>query len=156
MTYEIYRYVFLGSAVLTCIMLIVSILIFVLLKIPVVIGDLSGANARKAINKIRSQNENSGDKTYKSSLINKERGKLTDKISASGKIVKNITGNTYGAMATDKLDTQELIGGSETAVLNSNNTATLETVVLSDNIINNFTTFEIEYDITYIHTNEII
>lgn len=156
MTYEIYRYVFLGSAVLTCIMLIVSILIFVLLKIPVVIGDLSGANARKAINKIRSQNENSGDKTYKSSLINKERGKLTDKISASGKIVKNTTGNTYGAMATDKLDTQELIGGSETAVLNSNNTATLETVVLSDNIINNFTTFEIEYDITYIHTNEII
>lgn len=156
MTYEIYRYIFLGSAVLACIMLIVSILIFVLLKIPVVIGDLSGANARKAINKIRSQNENSGDKTYKSSLINKERGKLTDKISASGKIVKNITGNTYGAMATDKLDTQELIGGSETAVLNSNNTATLETVVLSDNIIKNFTTFEIEYDITYIHTNEII
>lgn len=156
MTYEIYRYIFLGSAVLACIMLIVSILIFVLLKIPVVIGDLSGANARKAINKIRSQNENSGDKTYKSSLINKERGKLTDKISASGKIVKNTTGNTYGAMATDKLDTQELIGGSETAVLNSNNTATLETVVLSDNIINNFTTFEIEYDITYIHTNEII
>lgn len=156
MTYEIYRYIFLGSAVLACIMLIVSILIFVLLKIPVVIGDLSGANARKAINKIRIQNENSGDKTYKSSLINKERGKLTDKISASGKIVKNTTGNTYGAMATDKLDTQELIGGGETAVLDSNNTATLETVVLSDNIINNFTTFEIEYDITYIHTNEII
>lgn len=156
MTYEIYRYIFLGSAVLACIMLIVSILIFVLLKIPVVIGDLSGANARKAINKIRIQNENSGDKTYKSSLINKERGKLTDKISASGKIVKNTTGNTYGAMATDKLDTQELIGGGETAVLDSSNTATLETVVLSDNIINNFTTFEIEYDITYIHTNEII
>ena len=47
MTYELYRYIFIGGAVLAGIMLVASVLIFFLLKIPHVLGDLTGRNARK-------------------------------------------------------------------------------------------------------------
>ena len=88
MTYEMYRYVFLGGAIAAGVMLAVSILLFFLLKIPKVIGDLSGRTARRAIDDIRRQNEESGDKTYKSSAVNLQRGKVTDKITKSGRLLR--------------------------------------------------------------------
>lgn len=163
MSYEIYRYIFIGAAILCGAMLITSILLFILLKIPKVIGDLTGRTARKAIENIRNQNESSGDKTYRSSLVNQERGKLTDKISPSGRLMKNPTDILGGAMATEKIGTQQLVS-DETAVLDSGNETTVltgelssgnETTVLSQEDIPN-NVFEIEYEITYIHTNEVI
>lgn len=172
MSYEIYRYIFIGAAILCGVMFIVSALLFVFLKIPKVIGDLTGRTAKKAIENIRNQNESSGDKTYKSSLVNKERGKLTDKISPSGRLIKKTTDSLGGAMATEKISTQQLVpdettvldSGNETTVLDSGN----ETTVLSGVINNtgNETTvlthtdtleeFRIEYEITFIHTNEVV
>lgn len=163
MSYEIYRYIFVGAAILCGAMLITSILLFILLKIPKVIGDLTGRTARKAIENIRNQNESSGDKTYRSSLVNQERGKLTDKISPSGRLMRNPTDILGGAMATEKIGTQQLVS-DETAVLDSGNETTVltgelsggnETTVLSQEDIPN-NVFEIEYEITYIHTNEVI
>lgn len=164
MSYEIYRYIFIGAAILCGAMIVTSILLFILLKIPKVIGDLTGRTARKAIENIRNQNESSGDKTYRSSLVNQERGKLTDKISPSGRLIRNPTDLLGGAMATEKIGTQQLVS-DETAVLDSGN----ETTVLSgelENTGNEITVltqaeipsnvFEIEYEITYIHTNEVI
>ena len=75
MTYEIYRYIFLGGAILTGIMFVVSVLVFFFLNIPNVIGDLTGANARKAIEHIRNQKEDTENKTARISSVNKERGK---------------------------------------------------------------------------------
>ena len=164
MSYEVYRYIFIGAAILCGAMLITSILLFILLKIPKVIGDLTGRTARKAIENIRNQNESSGDKTYRSSLVNKERGKLTDKISPSGRLIKNPTDNFGGAMATEKIGTQKLVS-DETVVLDSGNETTVlsgefesggnETTVLNQVEVKN-NIFEIEYEITYIHTNEVI
>ena len=164
MSYEIYRYIFIGAAILCGAMLITSILLFILLKIPKVIGDLTGRTARKAIENIRNQNESSGDKTYRSSLVNQERGKLTDKISPSGRLIRNPTDLLGGAMATEKIGTQQLVS-DETMVLDSGNETTVltgeldnsgnETTLLSQTDISN-NVFEIEYEITYIHTNEII
>ena len=141
-----------------------SILLFILLKIPKVIGYLTGRTARKAIENIRNQNESSGDKTYRSSLVNQERGKLTDKISPSGRLIRNPTDLLGGAMATEKIGTQQLVS-DETMVLDSGNETTVltgeldnsgnETTLLSQTDISN-NVFEIEYEITYIHTNEII
>ena len=105
MSYEVYRYIFIGAAILCGAMLITSILLFILLKIPKVIGDLTGRTARKAIENIRNQNESSGDKTYRSSLVNQARGKLTDKISPSGRLMRNPTDHLGGAMATEKIGT---------------------------------------------------
>ena len=159
MTYDIYRYIFIGGAVLAGIMLIISVLLFFFLKIPHVLGDLTGRNARKAIESIRNQNESSGDKLYKTSPVNRERGKLTDKISPSGSLMKDPSGRFVGAMATEKISTQEL-PPEETTVLDSSNETTVlsndigETTVLEATLEN--PVFQIEYELTYIHTEEVI
>ncbi len=192
MTYDIYRYIFLGAALLAGLMLIVTVLLFFLLKIPNVIGDLTGSSARKAIENIRNQNELSGEKTYKSSLVNKQRGKLTDKIGPSGKIHKNPSGSLGAAMATSKISQADSphVKAEETSLLDQNLTTLLdsadstvpignettllnadvavgqsdsgETTVLGDmgvltnNAVVKDSVFAIEYDITYIHTDEVI
>jgi len=175
MTYDIYRYIFIGAAILCGIMFIVSILIFIFLKIPKVISDLTGATARKAIKNIREQNEASGDKAYKVSAFNEARGKLTDKISPSGNVIQQHQMQMRG-IDTTKIDTQELQvdeTANQTTVLDSynetsvlDNTGAGETSVLSEVMSSGETTvlseatndsaFTIEYEITFIHTNEII
>jgi hypothetical protein len=173
MTYEIYRYIFYGGAVLALIMLAVSVFLFIFLKIPTVIGDLTGANARKAIENIRNQNESSGDKVYKTSAVNRARGKLTDKISPSGNLITHISEPLTGAMATEKIGTQKLAENpaAETVVLSETGAETVvlsdvsaETAVLSDVSVAPFAPvpepepvgFVIEYEVTLIHTEEII
>ncbi len=172
MTYEIYRYIFFGGAVLSVIMLAVAILLFFLFKIPTVIGDLNGSNARKAIENIRSLNESTGDKTYQTSKVNRERGKLTDKISPSGRLEKDPSHSLHGAMATVKITTQELTSedmqSNETTVLDTEPVVvSSETMVLSDvTYTENETTdlsqsdtsvgFAVEFEITFIHTDEVI
>lgn len=175
MTYDIYRYIFIGAAILCGIMFIVSILVFIFLKIPKVISDLTGATARKAIKNIREQNEASGDKAYKVSAFNEARGKLTDKISPSGNVIQQHQAQMRG-IDTTKISTQELQveeHANETTVLDSynetsvlDNTGAGETSVLSEVMTSGETTvlseatndsaFTIEYEITFIHTNEII
>lgn len=147
-TYDIYYYIFIGAAILCGIMAIVTGLLFFALKIPKVIGDLTGATAKKAIEAIRMQNESSGDKTYKTSLVNQQRGKLTDKITPSGNLVVGETDPLSYAMATEKISTQQL---NETEVLD--NTGSEETAVLNQSAESFFV---IESEITFIHTNEII
>lgn len=148
MTYEIYRYIFIGAAILCGIMAALSVFLFFYLKIPRVIGDLTGATARKAIEEIRKQNATTGHKMYKSSLVNQERGKLTDKISPSGNLYPAETDPLGGAMATEKIGTQQL---DYTDVLDT--TGSEETDVLSEMSID---TIVIEHEITFIHTNEVI
>ena len=141
--YEMYRYIFIGGLVLAIIMAVTAILLFILLKIPKVIGDLSGSNARKAIENIRSGNEATGNKTYKSSYVNSQRGKVTDKISQSGNIQQKTTSDLKaGAMPTSRIDsgaaneTTVLDVASETTVLGATDETTVlnasaETTVLS-------------------------
>lgn len=182
MTYDVYMNIYMVGLVLAGIMLVISVILFFVLKIPAVIGDLSGATAKKAIENIRNQNEESGDKAYKSSAVNKERGRITDKISSSGSL-HNEPSDKFGfAMRTEKISTQRLDTEDvdETTVL-SNNAG--ETEVLNETPSFNETTllslgmfatsdgadfgetcelsplpahFEIEQEITFIHTNEII
>lgn len=164
MTYDIYRYIFMGGAVLAGIMFVLSVLLFFFLKIPHVLGDLTGRNARKAIENIRNQNESSGDKLYKTSQVNRERGKLTDKISPSGSLMRDPSGvlGGGGAMATEKISTQELPPqANETTVLDTANETTVlnseagETTLL-DAQPDTAPVFQIEYEITYIHSEEVI
>ena len=174
MTYEMYRYLSLGAAIACAIMVVVSVVLFFMLQIPKVIGDLTGRTARKAIEDIRKQNEQSGDKVYRSSSVNLRRGKLTDKITHSGRIeTKHTTPFGTGAI-TEKISTQRLPGtevSSETVVLNEGNETTVlsqipesapvpsictETTVLQQREEENDSSFVIEYEITFIHTNEVI
>ena len=152
MSYEIYRYIFIGAAILCGVMLAVSVFLFFFLKIPKVIGDLTGSTARKAIEEIRQQNESSGHKVYKTSLVNQERGKLTDKTSPSGNLYPAETDPLGGAMATEKIGTEQLNYAGDCTELLSD-IGSEETSVLSDMTID---TFVIEHEITFIHTNEMI
>lgn len=155
MTYEIYRYVFIGGAALSVIMLIVSVTLFFGFNIPNVIGDLTGSNARKGIENIRNRNQITGQKTYKSSKVNKDRGKVTSKIG-----VEIHTDNLkVGAMGTSKLDapaseTTLLNTASETTLLNTGSETTIlsaanETTILSEQVPSNETTLLVEHPIFY-------
>ena len=108
MSYDIYRYIFLISAGLAVLCLILSVILFFVLKIPRVIGDLTGSTAKKAIESIRNQNEKSGDKVHKTSYVNKQRGRITDKMTDSGKLIPTASVNEGGAMATAKISTTVL------------------------------------------------
>lgn len=191
MTYDVYMMIFEVARILAILMFVVSLILFFVLKIPAVIGDLSGATARKAIENIRNQNEETGDKVYKSSAVNKERGKLTDKISPSGNLHSKPSDKLGFGMKTEKISTQRLDNEDvgETTVLSSGNETTVlssnagETSVLNETPAYNETTllspdmmnvpgkvdfgdtgelpplpgfFEIEQEITFIHTQEII
>ncbi len=154
--YDIYRYIFIGGAILSGILLIVSIILFFSLRIPKVIGDLTGATARKAIQNIREQNEKTGDKAYKISPINLERGKLTDKISPSGNLIPQSDSHIGAGVATEKIGTDNLAPAyaDETDVLNMNPLGS-ETTLL-DQMNATAPVFEVEYEITYIFSNEVI
>ncbi len=202
MTYDIYRYIFIGAAILCGIMFVVSILLFIFLKIPKVINDLRGVTAQRAIKDIRERNEASGDKGYQVSAFNQQRGKLTDRITPSGNVVEQYRSQTP-AVGTTKIATQELIeSAGETTMLEdfqtSNETTILgggqdfnktesldnnqalnetellgnvqtsgQTTILSEEPVDAGETtilsaptgdsaFSIEYEITYVHTNEVI
>ena len=65
------------SFIVAGVALAVAIFLWIFFKIPRVIGDLSGRNARKSIARVRASNEKSGDKSYRPSAANAARGKLT-------------------------------------------------------------------------------
>lgn len=170
MTYEMYWYIFLGGAIASGIMLVISAVLFFTLRIPKVIGDLTGQNARKAIQNIRMQNEASGDKSYKSSAVNIERGKLTDKISQSGRIVPREDSPFGTGVVTEKISTQHLppeMPAEATTVLDKDMETTIldhelgktEVLCMPKQVESAYQAqliFEIEYEITFIHTNDVI
>ncbi len=169
MTYELYRYVFLGAAAVGAILFVISVVLFFTLRIPKVISDLTGRTARKAIENIRMQNEQSGDKSYQSSAVNLERGKLTDKISRSGRLVPRDSTPFGTGIITEKISTQRLSAEDagettvltemgETAVLDASDAGGGETTVLDTAVQDTAVqqVFTIEYEITFIHTDEVI
>lgn len=129
MTYEQYRQLFMISAVLGVILLIISLILFFVLKIPNVIGDLSGATAKRAINSIKEKNEHSSGNLQKRIGVHGENGILTE--ANKTQMLKE----TETTLLMEKAD--------ETTCLTQEDE-------LSQDI------FSIQYDITFIHTNELI
>lgn len=66
--------------VASAVFLLLSIFLFFRFKIVTIVNDLSGRTARKAIAQIRDNNLRSGDKPFRSSSVNINRGKLTEPI----------------------------------------------------------------------------
>lgn len=114
MTVETLQMLSTVAYVLAGVFLLAAIAIFFLLDIRSVIGDVTGATARKAIRDIRAQNEASGNKAYKPSPVNAARGKLTAKISPSGRLEPQMAG-MGGSPGTEKLSTTELTAAAEEA-----------------------------------------
>lgn len=156
MTYEMYRYIFLGALIGCGVMAAVSGVLFFALRIPRVVGDLTGHTARKAIADIRRQNEQSGDKAYKSSTVNLKRGKLTDKITHSGRLISREE-TPFGAGVTTVELPQRQETDATTVLSESIGTTVLEpeeTTVLSPPDAGS--EFAVEYEITFLHSDEVI
>lgn len=154
MTYETYHTVFLSAGILAIIFAVCSVLLFVLLKIPKVVGDLSGRTARKGIADIREQNIRTGDKRHKTSAVNLDRGRITDRITDSGNIQR--VGKTVNTgVMTQKInmpESEEMMETAETTVLPTQQYS--ETVILDE--IRMDDDFAIAEEICFIHTDETI
>lgn len=159
MTYETYRYIFMGGAALSAILFIASVFLFIFLHIPNVIGDLTGANERKAIKSIRNNNGELNEKFRQSGYGKRERASLTGRISSSGKL-RHKEVDINSAVATAKIGNNDFITvpkksskQAETEVLSTEPLSANETTVL--NTVENGE-FKIEFEITYIHSDEMI
>lgn len=129
MSVELLQTMSLVSFIIAGVLLLVAAALFFLFNIPKVFGEVTGSTARKAIENIRQQNEQTGNKAYRPSPVNAERGKITDKITPSGNLEQK-SGNSGVSVGTVKLQTAELTSGAqETAVLDN---ASDETTVLTE------------------------
>jgi len=142
------------------VLLLVAVALFFLLDIKRVVGDVSGSTARKAIETIRQQNEESGNKAYRSSPFNVARGKITDKISPSGRLARH-SGTLEVSVGTSELasdiENPSEAGQSvqETTVLNEsgNLEPSSDTTILS---YKNPGEFTVDYEIEFCESSEII
>lgn len=59
---------------------VAAIILFIRMNIPAIIGDLSGKSVAREIKAMRESNTLSGNKGFKPSVVNMERGMLTEKV----------------------------------------------------------------------------
>lgn len=100
MTYEMLRTVFIAGAVLSVLMLLISVFLFLFLNVPMIIGELTGTNARKGIAQIR-------DKAGQS-IGNHQTGKLARGVKDSLAKHQSFAGNGAEKDITEKIITEEL------------------------------------------------
>ena len=110
MSYDTYRLIFIGAAIACGVMFLVSVILFIVFKIPNIIGNLTGHSAKKAIEDIKKQQN-------ESYVINGE----ANESHLNGK--KKIT---------EKISTARLDRAEETTVLGNGNSRVDETTILGD------------------------
>ena len=128
MSYDTYRLIFIGAAIACGVMFLVSVTLFFVFKIPNIIGNLTGRNAKKAIEDIKRQNESYAYSDKANALNGKK--KITEKISTAR--LDNMGETTVlGYNGEDETTVLGNSGTDETTVLGNNGTD--ETAVLGNN-----------------------
>lgn len=166
---SIFKTVSIVLFVLAVLCLTIGIITFVVFKIPNVIGDLSGRNARKSIEQMRKTNEKGGKKSHRPHPVASDRGARTEQIKESKKFSNNSVQKqsvkpkpivSDGSGVTDVL---EDINATVNLNYDQNGTEILNegTQVLSNEVIQsalNETTvnFKMIQNIILIHTDEVI
>lgn len=112
--YQVLKYSWIGAAAACGVFLVISVVLFFTLDIPQVISYLTGRTARKAIENIRQQNGKSGDNSKRPGAANMGRENVTDKISKSGRLIPDDHPAHSNGMITEKIGTQKL-GATEEA-----------------------------------------
>ena len=134
---------------LAAVCLVLAIASFIVFKIPMVIGDLSGRNARRSIAQMREQNEHSGTKTHRPHPIAMERGTVTQPIQQHRSGSKRLRKKTK-MQPQDKLKTTASPVSDEnvpTDVLHSDETQLLEGEVLPTEVLSQMNETEtLNYD----------
>lgn len=93
-----------ASFVAAAIFGILAVVLFIRFRIPSVIGDLSGRNARKSIEEMRLHNEKSGKKTNRPGAKGKKNDKKNDKKAEKTKAKAN-TGDAAGMNSDHRAET---------------------------------------------------
>ncbi len=146
---------------------LLAVFLWFFFKIPDVVGDLSGRNARKSIAKMRTTNEKTGLKFYRESKVNAERGKLTEKMVTEipNRKKVNLEGNRpeTGLLNTNKADRIE---SEETYILKSEETGLLMDGEVATSLLNSKVyrqecrtdnkKLKIIEEVMIIHTDEVI
>ena len=103
---------------LSGIALVAAVFMFIKMRIPAVIGDLSGKTVAREIQAMRESNASSGTKIHKSSRVNMDRGKLTEKVddqtsdksamalAHSSKRLDKTPGTNSGSLAEERKETR--------------------------------------------------
>ncbi len=99
---NVYEICFYGGLILAILLLITAIVLFVVLKIPKAIGDLTGRTAKKAMRDMRDENKAPG------SIAKKEQEKYYNM--GSGKITAKETVSSGQDRKTSGNDSTELLG----------------------------------------------
>ncbi|MDE6020258.1 MAG: hypothetical protein K2H01_04560 [Ruminococcus sp.] len=83
---------------------VATIILFIKMNIPAIIGDLTGKTVAREIKAMRESNASSGDKRFRPSAVNLERGTLTEKVMSTDDLKK--------AHASKRLDKTDGLGKS--------------------------------------------
>ncbi|WP_316608198.1 hypothetical protein [uncultured Ruminococcus sp.] len=107
MTYDQYNILFIAALVMAGVFLVIAVILFFALRIPAVIGDLSGATARKAIMDIRN-GKTTFNKKKKSTVKadTEQMAKITAEMEGSPTVSKPDSGRVNRSMTTAKLETK--------------------------------------------------
>lgn len=150
MSYDMYRYIFIGGLALSAVMLITTVILFFLLNIKAAVGDITGSSKRKEIENIRNKN-------VLSNPDQKAEGKLNKKNKTVYENQEEEFGETSKISLQDRYDNL----ASETSLLNEeedeiNYEEKSQPVLESDDMKNSNSNFYIETDITFVHSNEVV
>ena len=137
---------------------VTAIVLFFTFRIPGVIGDLSGKNARKSIDKMRLNNERTGKKGYAPGAINLERGKRTEPIEISEQMVSlnDETGLLRENYQTNYEEEATGLLKETTEMLQSIDNETSYREEQNDKKILLSTTLRYIDDVMLVHTDEVI
>lgn len=169
-SYDLYRMVFIIGAILAGLFLLISVLLFFVLKIPQVIGNLSGSTARKAIRKLREETANTAGKSKGESMTTDElsaekrpKTRRPDRQKAQETVLLDDSNETTvlptaeeTTMLTPASETTVLASGGETAMLPQEPEAAGYAWQTPVSVQPFSGVFSVDYDITFIHTDEII
>ncbi len=119
---DIYNICFYGGLVLTVLLLITSVILFVALKIPRVIGELTGRTAKKGIEELKGGSKGSSavSKKEQAKYYNQESGKITIRDAVSTETRRRNNDNTTDSLTAKKAKekTDDIFGDTKTDVLN--------------------------------------
>ena len=88
--------------------LVAAVIMFIKMNIPAIIGDLTGKTVAREIKAMRESNASSGDKRFRPSAVNLERGTVTEKVAHT----PLSTSDLKKAHASKRLDNTGGIGSS--------------------------------------------
>lgn len=144
--------------VAAAVLLAIAIFLFFKFHIITIINDLTGRTARRSIAQIRENNSRSGERPYRSSVVNINRGKLTEPIpDDTAKTTKKLTGasapleNPGTTLLHEEGTTELLVSNEGTTVLSDSDASNNETEVTVETI-----DIHVLKRIIFIHTDEVI